>query len=172
MKRLVLLVTVFLGAFSLAQATPARPHNLTEDYSSTVLEDSNQSSGQSSRSVVGSVVDPSGAGVPGAQVLLIGADGTEAARTKTDSTGNFRFEEIAPGVYSLEIMASGFRETRLEVTVGKTLSPVRVNLPIASQNEVVAVGVQDAAPRITTDVAENQNANTIDRRRARPRAGV
>jgi hypothetical protein len=154
-KRLVLLMTVFLGAFSQVRAIPAPSHNPPEV--------SNQSWAQSSRSVVGNVVDPSGAGVPGAQVLLIGADAREIARTKTDNIGNFRIEEIAPGVYSLEIKASGFRETRLEITVGKTLSSVHVSLPIASQNEVIAVGAQDVSVRVSTDVAENQNANTIDR---------
>ena len=60
--------------------------------------------------------------------------------------------------------ASGFQPKSQTVAVGgKPPSLVRINLVIASQNQTVTVGAQDASVRVTPEVAENQNANTIDR---------
>ena len=125
---------------------------------------SGQADPQTSRALTGVVLDPSGAAIPGAQVTLSKADGLVLGATATDSTGSFHFEKLAVGLYSVDVQAAGFRETKVDVTVGKKqVTVVRINLLIASQNEVVTVGAQDSGARISTDVAENQNANTIDR---------
>ncbi len=132
--------------------------------SSNFSWDAAQAAPESSRALAGSVLDPSGAGVPGAEVTLTSTAGNTITRATTDNTGTFHFEKLALGTYNLSVQAGGFRQAELKINVGKKpLAPVRVNLLIASRSEVVTVGVQDSAPRITTDVAENQNANTIDR---------
>src|SRR6202049_815530 len=119
---------------------------------------------ESSRIISGVVLDPSGAAVSAAQVKLTSTDGTSIGDTTTDSAGSFHFERLALGAYSISVQAGGFREAQLDVAVGKKpVSFVRINLLIASQNESVTVGVQDSSGQVTTDVAENQNANTIDR---------
>jgi len=156
---------LFVSAFFATQNNFAKaPFGHDESSTPTSGASLDQADSQTSRAVTGVVLDPSGAAVPGAQVTLTGTDGVVRGTALTDSTGSFRFEKLGTGLYSLDVQAAGFRETKVDVTVGKKqVTPLHINLPIASQNEVVTVGAQDSAARISTDVAENQNANTIDR---------
>src|ERR1700676_2642906 len=113
--------------------------------------------------VSGVVLDPSGAAIPGAQVILIGADGTPVDQSLTDNAGGFRFNHVAVGQYTVDIQASGFRETKITVVVGVKQPPsLRMVMPIAVENQTVNVGAEEV-PLVSTEVAENQNANTIDR---------
>src|SRR5882672_9696637 len=65
-----------------------------------------------SGSVTGSVQDPTAAAVVGVSVKLINT-GTSATRTTTsDSSGNFQFLLVPPGVYVLEATSPGFRTFR------------------------------------------------------------
>ena len=165
---LALILSVLLaGTVARAEADLARSISAAEASAARdVSRESDQTASEPSRSVAGGVLDPSGAGVPSAQVTLTSADGRIVAHAATDNAGAFHFEKLAMGGYSIDVQADGFRETKLDITVGKKpLGPLRINLPIASRNEVVSVGAQDTSARITTDVAENQNANTIDRTR-------
>jgi hypothetical protein len=116
------------------------------------------------RTIVGIVLDVSGSSVVGARVTVKRVDETVVAETQADKAGSFRFDKIEPGIYHLRIDAAGFRTTQTEVKVGgKPPAPLRITLAIASHNEVVNVGVDDSAPQVTPEAAENQNANVIDR---------
>jgi len=165
MKSFVFLLALTACTLFCAEAGFVPPKAAMEDSgASSPSSDSAQAPPELSRVVAGSVLDPSGAGVPGAEVTLTSADGKTIAHTTTDSTGGFRFEKLAVGAYSVGVQASGFREAELNVNVGKKpLAPLRFSLRIASRSEVVTVGAQDSSARISTDVAENQNSNTIDR---------
>ncbi len=115
-------------------------------------------------SVTGIVLDPSAAAISGAQLTLMDQSGIAIAHATTNSDGKFTFEKIPPGTYRAHVEATGFRSTTQDFTVATgrpTLN--RITLQIASQNEVVTVGGQDLSMQVTTDVAQNQNANTIDR---------
>jgi hypothetical protein len=62
----------------------------------------------------GVVTDPSGAVISGAD-LTLRSPGTDAARTqKSTASGLFSFRDIDPGLYTLTVSATGFRETRFE----------------------------------------------------------
>jgi protocatechuate 3,4-dioxygenase beta subunit len=56
-------------------------------------------------SISGTVVDQTGAGVPGATVLLTGATN---AVTTSGSGGQYIFRNVAPGTYSIEVRLVGF----------------------------------------------------------------
>jgi hypothetical protein len=117
-----------------------------------------------SRSISGTVLDPSGAAIAGAQVVLLSGDGKEVSRVTSDKDGGFQFEKLATGNFKIEVQAPGFRNTVAEVKLGsRQPSPLRVVLPIAVQNEVVNVAGGDVSVVVTTDVSENQNANNLDR---------
>jgi len=165
MRRFALLLLFTSCSFLSVQICSAQSIS-PEEHSGTSSpsRDSDQTPAESSRAITGVVLDPSGAGVPGAPLTLTSTDGTVIGNTATDSTGSFRFEKLALGVYTIEVQAAGFRETKLDVAVGKKpVSSVRINLVIASQNESVTVGAQDSSPQIGTEASENQNSNTIDR---------
>jgi len=116
------------------------------------------------RSISGMVLDPSGAAIAGADVILLSGDGKELSRITSDQDGGFQFEKLAVGAYKIQAQAAGFRDTIVELKLGsRTATPLRVVLPIAEQNEVVNVAGSDVSLVVTTDVSENQNANNLDR---------
>ncbi len=118
----------------------------------------------SGRAVSGTVVDPSGAAIVGAQVSLLDASSKSIAQQSTDKTGLFRFENLSPGSYTLQFQAEGFRDLALKTVLSaKRQNPLRIVLPIAVQTENVTVATGDTVPLVSTDVTQNQNANTINR---------
>jgi outer membrane receptor protein involved in Fe transport len=89
--------------------------------------------------VSGTVVDETGARVPGAAVTLSGPSGR--ATSTTDATGEYRFTGIAPGEYEITVAASGFASGRRS-GVGVATAGVNVpdiSLAIAGVGETVVV---------------------------------
>src|ERR1700730_6756091 len=118
----------------------------------------------SSRAIAGTLLDPSGAAITKAQVSLLASDGKPLAQVATDGSGSFRFDNIAPGNYTLDFHAEGFRDARVNTIVNnKRQTPIRLTLQVAVPNETVTVATGDSAPLVSTESSENQNANTIDR---------
>lgn len=116
------------------------------------------------RSVTGTVLDPSGAAIARVQISLLEANDQAVAQTSTDAVGAFHFDNVVPGKYALTFHAEGFRDVRLAVTIsGKRFVPLRVVMPILVQNENVVVATGISVPTVSTETSENQNANTIDR---------
>ena len=122
-----------------------------------------QSQSASTRVISGTVLDPSGAAIAGAQVLLLASDKPIAEAT-ADASGSFRFDYIPPGSYILQFHADGFRETRVPVNLtSKRQTSVHANMQVAVLNESVTVATGDSLPSVSTENASNQNTNTIDR---------
>jgi len=68
--------------------------------------------------VSGTLKDPAGAVVPGADVTLINQTTGATQKTTTNELGLFVFPSVLPGTYSLEASASGFKTLRLrDITV-------------------------------------------------------
>ncbi|HEX5412038.1 MAG TPA: TonB-dependent receptor plug domain-containing protein [Terriglobia bacterium] len=84
----------------------------------------------------GTILDPDGAEVPGATVLLLGSQGTEIAHTATSERGQFRFQGIASGAYTVKVSLAGFGATTATARAGETL---RLVLPLAPVHERVVV---------------------------------
>jgi hypothetical protein len=116
------------------------------------------------RSLSGVVLDPSGAFIPGARVVLRTTEPNTALETRTDATGAFRFENVRTGKYDLEVEAEGFRTAKIQATITARRMPAfRVILPILVQTESVTVATGENVPLISTDSQGNQNTNSIDR---------
>jgi len=123
-----------------------------------------QTSAPSSRAISGTLLDPSGAAIAQAQVSILTSDGKPIAQVTTDNSGFFRFDNLAPGNYTLDFHAEGFRDARVNTSLTtKRQAPLRVILQIAVPNETVTVGTGDSTPRVTTESSDNQNTNTINR---------
>ena len=78
-------------------------------------------------------VDNGEPGVPGVTVILKDASGNEVARTKTDANGNYRFEGVLPGTYSVSIeVPSGYEAvaTSKDVTVAEGEVNLDMDFPL------------------------------------------
>src|SRR5579859_4894634 len=60
------------------------------------------------QTISGVIQDAQGASIPGASVELVARDNTARTDTVSDSSGRYRFENVAPGAYLVEASASGF----------------------------------------------------------------
>jgi Carboxypeptidase regulatory-like domain len=117
-----------------------------------------------SRAVSGTVLDPSGAVIPKAQVALTRMNGSTVATASTDDTGSFRFEKVRGDRYRLVVRAMGFQEAQTELSVGATNDVrIRITMAIAAQAETITVGASAAGAQISTDVADNQSSNRLER---------
>jgi Carboxypeptidase regulatory-like domain len=117
-----------------------------------------------SNALAGSVQDPSGAAIAGAQVELDRPDGSQLAHVVSDGTGAFHFKNVSPGSYVIDVQQAGFRETKIKVFVGATKrTPQQIVLPVAGVEERVTVGASDTSAQVNTEIDQNQNSNSLDR---------
>jgi hypothetical protein len=103
---------------------------------------------QSTATLSGSITDPSGAVVPGAQVTVHGiATGVDRVVT-SDSAGNYTVPSLLPGNYSVTVQVSGFAAYKLasvSLEVDQNVT-ANVHLALASTGEIVHV--EGASPII------------------------
>ena len=105
--------------------------------------------------VTGSVTDPQGQRVPGAEVRLA-ESGSIRKTTRTTLEGAFSFTGIEAGNYTLTAEAPGFRTLAREVTVPPG-EPVHIDLQfsgITSQHESVVITAKALEPSI--DMRNNE----------------
>src|SRR2546427_12724606 len=76
--------------------------------------------------IVGTVVDPSGAAVAGADVSLHNTITGYSQSVKSTSDGSFKLVNIPLNPYHLEVKASAFNDFRHDVTI-RNLLPIEVN---------------------------------------------
>ena len=91
--------------------------------------------------MAGSVTDPTGAVIPGAKVVLTEEATGVKSETVSTSSGDYRFNELPVGSYTVTVTAWGFSTstaTGVQVTVNST-SSLNVKLAIGSQTENVTV---------------------------------
>jgi hypothetical protein len=103
--------------------------------------------------VRGSALDQSGAGVPGAQITLHNLDENNSVTALSDDNGNFEFENLKPGHYTVTAAKEGFASSgasRLELVSRQTLR-VDITLSVAAQAQTVEVA--DAAGAVNTENA-------------------
>lgn len=118
-----------------------------------------------SGSIVGSVVDPSGAAVPAASVTITNLDTAAVFRTSSDSSGNYVATPLAIGRYSVVVEAQGFKKavsTNITLNVQDRLG-LNFKLEVGSISE--SVTVLDAAPLLQTDTStlgQVVNSQSID----------
>ena len=151
----MLLAAVGLSTSNLTGQVPARADKGTA---------SQAQPRSSSRTISGVVLDPSGASIASANISLMDSDSKSREQASTDNNGAFCFGDVAPGKYTLEFKAEGFRPTTVSTTVGgKRPASMRVTLQILIKTETVTVASEISVPLVSTETSENQNANTIDR---------
>lgn len=97
-------------------------------------------SAQVTGSIAGAVVDPNGAAVPNATVVVISESGQEFTVVTNDS-GGYRVPALGSGIYTVVISAAGFKRSLVEkvkVDIG-TPTTVNVSLQTGDVSESVTV---------------------------------
>src|SRR5258706_13619223 len=91
--------------------------------------------------VQGVVSDPSGAGVPQATVTILNRITNYRRTTTTDSKGAFRFSNVPPNPYHVEVSASGFANSPQDVDVRGAV-PIELNMKLALAGVKTTVNVE------------------------------
>ena len=100
-------------------------------------------------SITGTVVDPLGAAITGAAVVLV-HDGDQVSHAATDERGVFLFADVPPGRYQIRVVAPGFetRTTEASFIAAGAHAAVDVLLSIGPlQQEVVVTASASALPQ-------------------------
>src|SRR5580704_18431377 len=63
-------------------------------------------------SVLGTIIDASGAVISGAGVTLTNTGTNEERQTQSDTKGNYQFVNLLPGTYSISVDRPGFKRFR------------------------------------------------------------
>lgn len=101
-------------------------------------------------SLTGTLVDGTGAAVPGASVTITHL-GTQASRTTvTDAGGAYLFNNLDAGPYSVNTSVSGFAEARHEAEL-LARQTVRVDVRLVVGGVQEQIEVRGASPIIETD---------------------
>lgn len=123
--------------------------------------------GQESRaSVAGTVTDPSGSIVAGANVRLKNEDTSVSFEAMSNETGQYRYLFVNPGSYTLSAETPGFRtfvREHIELHVSQSAT-IDIVLQLGSQAETVTVGAE--APLLEAEKADRglviHNRNVVE----------
>src|SRR6267378_2575980 len=103
--------------------------------------------------IIGTASDPSGAGVPNAQVTATDTEKGVSQTTTSNDSGNYTLSNLIPGNYKVTIEAKGFKtfiQENLPVIVGSSTT-LNATLQVGAVGEIVTV--DSAPPLIETDRA-------------------
>jgi len=113
-------------------------------------------------SIIGTVADASDAVVPGVAVRLT-AQATGAIRTAvSDSSGLFRFPDLTPGSYTINLRATNFKAetyTDINVSLGETRDMGRIAMVVGNMTTET---VQVTAQATPVQTASSEKAGLID----------
>src|SRR5579872_604207 len=104
-----------------------------------------------SASVVGRVVDATGAVIPGVAIRIVNLDTNQKFDAASNAVGDYTVPYLNPGRYTLEAQAQGFRvykhsEFRLEVD-----QALRLDLALEIGTAAEAITVTDTPPALNTE---------------------
>ncbi len=114
---------------------------------------------QFTASIQGVVQDPSGAGIPKANVQLLNVATGVTRTTASDPSGNYSFLSIAPGAYKITAEAAGFAKSVAEVTL---LTEQNLSLPISLKVGSVADQVLVTSQVPILDTADSRTQMTLE----------
>lgn len=136
-------------SFSTAVAQNSMSLQKNATYSGRTQTPANSTSGST---LIGTITDPNGAVIAGASVAIFNESSNLSLYTSTNDAGEFRFEELASGVYNVRIEAPGFAPTEAatflsangETHIDRSLSVATIEEEVtigSGQTETVTMGV-------------------------------
>lgn len=111
-------------------------------------------------SVVGRVVDPSGAVVPGISIKVLNVETNQSSRATTNAVGDYTVPFLIPGRYVLEAAGAGFRthqQSDFTLQVDQELR-LDIRLEVGAVSETVTVS--DTPPALNTESGTRGDVTT------------
>jgi hypothetical protein len=103
-------------------------------------------------SIQGTITDPSGAVVPGANVTITGTDTGSVKVLTTDSSGFYSVGPLNPGHYTVDVSAPGFAKLDVKTVVRTgTVTSGNFKIPLGGSSETVEVNA--GALQVNTEQA-------------------
>ena len=103
--------------------------------------------------VLGTVTDPSGSLVAGAQVKLVNTQTGVSESARTAGDGEYRFLSVPVGSYTVTVQAGGFQTATTDAFVVNVGARQRVDVRLVVGDMMQTVTVQDAAAAVETDTS-------------------
>lgn len=96
-------------------------------------------------SLSGTIKDPSGAVIVGAQVTIRNDATRETRSAATNNEGRFKFDNVAQGSYTIIVAQAGFKAAERAITFEpQRPAPIEIQLEVAAPREKVEVGAKGA----------------------------
>ncbi len=99
-------------------------------------------------SLTGTVTDPSGAAIPGANVTAVQVATNVETKTQTTSDGLYRLTGLAPGVYNVTVSKAGFRPAESANVPVRVAQLLTVNFSLQVGQATQSVEVNAEAPLV------------------------
>ncbi len=115
-----------------------------------------------SATITGTVVDPTGAAVVGADVVVVNQETNISTRTKTTDAGQFAVPYLQQGLYTVSVTAPGFvpyKQTQIALAAAQTIR-VDANLKVGALETSIEVTAQ--AAQLQTDTTSVSGATQTD----------
>jgi hypothetical protein len=122
-------------------------------------------------SVVGRVVDATGAVIPGVAVRVLQVETNQAQTATSNAAGDFNIPYLTPGRYSLEAKSTGFRvhkQAEFELTVNQSLR-LDITMELGATSE--SVTITDTPTPLTTESGARGDVTTNKELTEMPLAG-
>src|SRR5215469_11162444 len=106
-------------------------------------------------SIFGTVVDASGALVPGATVVVTDVAKGTTSTVQSNASGEFTADHLIPDIYNLRVTAQGFQSFQQTVitVLADTSTKAQIVLQVGASETTVEVNA-DAVPQLKTDRAD------------------
>jgi hypothetical protein len=129
-------------------------------------------SGSGSATLAGTITDPNGAVIPGATVTLVNNRATQQQTTITDSAGQYYFQYLEAGTYTLKFEAANFRtiENSVELQTGQDQN-VDISAGVSTDIETT-MGVVAFSPSPDNPLVAAASENDLEKVTALIAAGV
>ncbi|HKO96774.1 MAG TPA: carboxypeptidase regulatory-like domain-containing protein [Pyrinomonadaceae bacterium] len=104
--------------------------------------------------IVGTITDPGGAIMPGAEVTARNVNTGLTRTVKSADDGTYRLEFLPVGQYVIEVTTAGFKKAFLSDIVLQVNDTARVDVPLTVGQVTETVTVTEAMPQINTSTSE------------------
>jgi iron complex outermembrane receptor protein len=102
----------------------------------------------------GGIRDPQGAAVPDTTVRVVREDGVVVRTATTNETGEYRIDQLPPGLFVVEITKTGFRRRTALVTISAGApAALDIDLEVAGIDDTVVVTAA-GVPQVTQETSK------------------